>query len=97
MMSVEQRQEEIARMKRELANRSLSVLKSRPISFVDRTASDPNMPRIHNPAKATTKDIELCRVEFLDSIWNAPYTRPRWDEVTIDSEAMVVSRITEIL
>jgi hypothetical protein len=46
MMSAEQLQEEIARMKMlqeevkiELDNQSLSVLKRRSISFVDRTAS----------------------------------------------------------
>jgi hypothetical protein len=43
------------------------------------------------PAKTTTKNIELSSVELPDSIWNAPYTRSHCDEVSIDSEALVIS------
>lgn len=78
---------ELANRNLELANRSLSVLERRPISFLDRTAtSDPIVcRRTRNPAKKTTKNIDLCKVELPDSIWNAPYIRPHCDEVVYPS------------
>jgi hypothetical protein len=92
------RDRELAKRDRELAKRSLSGLKSRPISFVDRTNSDPHIYRgTHAPAKTTTRNIELSSVELPDSIWQAPYTRSHENEVSIDSEAIVISQITSIL
>jgi hypothetical protein len=78
--------------------RSLNVLKTtNNFVFVDRTASAPHCAsKTHMKSKLESKVVALQALP--DSVWNAPYTPPaEKTEVTVDSEAMVVARVVEII
>jgi hypothetical protein len=87
----------IAEQDKTIAERSLLALKADPFVFVDRTASEPHCAsETHARSKLESRVVELQ--ELSDEVWDAPYIRPvQKKEVTVDSEAMVVARVVEII
>ena len=89
--------QEAAAAKEGLAERSLLALKTSGIVFVDRTATIPHCA-LDTHARSKLKSTVVKLQAFPDKVWGAPYTLPVEKKgVSVDSEAMVVSRVVEII
>jgi hypothetical protein len=69
-----------------------------PITFVDRTASQPHIGRNkHKPVNTVETNVELQNICLPEKILNAGYLRPKDNEINVHSEAMVVAEAVKIV
>jgi hypothetical protein len=82
-----------------IEQQSLQCLRHQPISFVDRTASQPHIPETHDPA--VVEEVgDLFGNNNLhppDSVWKAAFIRNKDKEISVHSESDVVHVVNSIV
>jgi hypothetical protein len=95
---IEQLKAEIEQRDAKIEQQSLVMLINQPISFVDRTNSEPHIARnTHKPARTVETSVDLQNICLPAEVLKACYLRPEDKEISVHSEAMVVAETVKII